>query len=86
VVTSIRLVRGEGRGKARRNSHLCKTTSLVGKSASGLALRTRTWVLGTSSNGRKLTDAELDKWVASFPIEAFQTGWPRVVLPADIHS
>ena len=26
-------------------------------------------VLGTRSDGRELTDAELDAWVASFPIE-----------------
>jgi hypothetical protein len=26
-------------------------------------------VLGTSGSGRELTDAELDEWVASFPIE-----------------
>lgn len=29
--------------------------------------------LGTSSNGRELTDAELDEWVTSFPIEAAPT-------------
>jgi hypothetical protein len=26
--------------------------------------------LGTSSNGRELTDDELDKWIAGFPVEA----------------
>jgi hypothetical protein len=26
--------------------------------------------LGTSSNGREVTDDESDKWVASFPLEA----------------
>jgi hypothetical protein len=30
--------------------------------------------LGTSSNGREVTDEELDAWVASFPIEEQEDG------------
>ena len=40
-------------------------------------------VLGTSHQGRDLTNEELDKWVDSFPIEPLQTGWPCAVLPTD---
>jgi hypothetical protein len=38
-------------------------------------------VLGTSRDGHELTEAELDAWVATFPIEPMQTGFTRVVLP-----
>ena len=38
-------------------------------------------VLGTSSTGRELTDDELDRWVASFPIEEQEDGIHPVPLP-----
>jgi hypothetical protein len=40
-------------------------------------------VLGASSDGRELSEEELDRWVASFPIEPQQTGIRHSALPAD---
>ena len=40
----------------------------------------------TRSNGRELTQEDLDRWVASFPIEPMQTGIRHVALPADMQS
>ena len=37
-------------------------------------------VLGTSRNGRELTAAELDAWVATFPTEPMLTRWSIVRL------
>jgi hypothetical protein len=37
--------------------------------------------LGTSSDGRDLTDDELDRWGASFPIEEQEDGIRPVPLP-----
>jgi hypothetical protein len=38
-------------------------------------------VLAPGNNGRELTDDELDRWVASFPIEEQEDGIRPVPLP-----
>jgi hypothetical protein len=43
-------------------------------------------VMGTSREGREPTREELDRWVASFPIEPFSTKLRIVRLPSDTHA
>jgi hypothetical protein len=40
-------------------------------------------VMGTSRDGREPTREELDRWVASFPIEPFSTKLCIIPLPSD---
>jgi hypothetical protein len=59
---------------------LDRIPGLEGPHAAGLgspAILNENVVLGTSRDGHELTEAELDAWVATFPIEPMQT-----VLPA----
>ena len=63
---------------------LDRIPGLEGPHAAGLgspAILNENVVLGTSRDGHELTEAELDAWVATFPIEPMQTGFTRVVLP-----